>query len=277
MFGKSSNSSTNGHDTKHALLRRSDLPIPRYSPKWWLTLPSRLGVAWRRLSPKDTQFLEVSYWWYGKLDRIPIEQFAANACEDEIVLVNPGRRTPGTSVNLHEIVCLLMALHSVRRRRVLEIGTFDGNTALNLASNLPEDGQVVTIDLPAEFSEDDRLEVSIAASDRNVTNRKVLASQYRGHPLESRIRQIYSDSAKVNFAELGRFDMAFLDGCHAPEYVRLDTENALRVFAGGMLVWHDYPNIAGVASVVDSFQSDPRVERMCAIEGSRLAMGRLKG
>ena len=33
-------------------------------------------------------------------------------------------------------------------KRVLEVGTFNENAALNLAANLPEGGEVVTLDLP---------------------------------------------------------------------------------------------------------------------------------
>jgi predicted O-methyltransferase YrrM len=34
----------------------------------------------------------------------------------------------------------------------LEIGAFDGNTALNIAKNIPEESKLITIDLPENTS-----------------------------------------------------------------------------------------------------------------------------
>ena len=64
--------------------------------------------------------------------------------------------------------------------------------------------------------------------------------------------------------------MAFIDGCHAYEYVRKDTENALRaVRKGGVVMWHDYGMIKEVSRAVDEFarQLDVKV-----IRGTRIAL-----
>lgn len=105
-----------------------------------------------------------------------------------------------------------------------------------------------------------------------------MGSQYRGHPLESKIHQVYGDSAKINFQDLGGpFDIAFIDGCHAYEYVVSDTKNVIPVVRpGGLLIWHDYCNHEGVARGVDELKNDPRFASIYAIEGSRLAMATLK-
>lgn len=41
-------------------------------------------------------------------------------------------------------------LRSIEAKRVLELGTFTGYSALTIAENLPEDGEVITVDVNAE-------------------------------------------------------------------------------------------------------------------------------
>lgn len=249
----------------------------RYSPRWWISLPNHARNAWRRLNPRDPQLQTMAYWWYGTLERQPIETYLADVADAELTLVKAGRRTPGTSITAHELVCLAMAVRSAKANKVLEIGTFDGNTSLNFAANLVGDGRVVTIDLPLDYSKDVEMALEIDPARRNVTPRDAVGVQYRGHPLEGRIKQIYGDSANLDFSALGGpFDLAFVDGCHAYEYVVSDTNNVIPIVRpGGLIVWHDYCNHEGVARAVDSFRDDPRFESLVAIEESRLAIGRL--
>ena len=56
----------------------------------------------------------------------------------------------GWSVDLQELVCVLSVLKTIRARKVLEIGTYDGFLTLNLAANMEEGGVVCTVDLPVE-------------------------------------------------------------------------------------------------------------------------------
>jgi predicted O-methyltransferase YrrM len=160
---------------------------------------------------------------------------------------------------------------------VLEIGTFDGNTSLNIALNLPEDGRVVTIDLPVS----DEGEYAIDIEDfsmRNVTDRSIVGHQFRNHPLEGKIIQIFGDSGVLDFGSLGGpFDVAFIDGCHAYEYVISDTRKVLEVMApGGVVLWHDYAMFESVSRAVDEIKGTGVFEEIFAIQGTRLAVGTVK-
>src|SRR5207237_5738511 len=102
----------------------------------------------------------------------------------------------------------------------LEVGTYDGNTALLLAANRSTDGRVVTIDLPPDFTATRQAQLAFADGELNLTDRNQLGRQMRSHPLAVRIRQVYGDSADLDWAALGGpFDLVFIDGCHSEAYV----------------------------------------------------------
>lgn len=109
---------------------------------------------------------------------------------------------------------------------------------------------------------------------QNVSDRAQVGRQFRGLPLEARIRQVYGDSAHIDWRELGApFDLIFVNGCHDFPYVRSDTENARRhAKVGGEIVWHDYGMIGHVCRAVDEFAVAASGFRVQAIEGTRLAL-----
>jgi predicted O-methyltransferase YrrM len=155
-------------------------------------------------------------------------------------------------------------------RKVFEIGTYDGNTTLNLAAKIPDDGCVTTDDLPQNW---DRQFVYNVPNNRwNVTDRNRIGIQFQGTNYEPRIRQVLGDSAKLDRSQLdGPFDLIFIDGCHYRDYVKADTDNALRnIRAGGVIVWHDYGDIKDVSKVVDETARRITVR---VVRGTRLAVG----
>jgi predicted O-methyltransferase YrrM len=247
----------------------------RFSPMWWLMLPWSGKDYYRRLSPPDAAIGAISYWWHGDLPRRPIEEVARSAAAARLSIVNPGRRDPGTSVTLFELNCILMLMDTSGAKKALEIGTFDGNTTLNIAANLPSDGEVVTIDLPLEASTDLALAVD-SEMERNLTDRNRVGEQFRDDPLRQRIRQVFGDSAVLEFSTLGGpFDFAFIDGCHAYAYVKSDTEKVMRVMRpGGIVVWHDYAMMESVSRAVDEFRG--AFASLCAVQLTRLAVGVMK-
>jgi predicted O-methyltransferase YrrM len=187
-----------------------------------------------------------------------------------ITLVNIYKRTLGTSIDAGELMILCAIERFIGANNVLEIGTYDGNTALNLAANLSGGGCVTTIDLPADW--DGRFVYEVPPSLQNVTDRKAIGIQYRQTAYEPRIRQVLGDSAGIDWKILNPpFDLIFIDGCHYYEYVKKDTENALRnLRRGGVIVWHDYGEFKDVSRAVDETAKQITVH---SIRGTRLAIG----
>jgi predicted O-methyltransferase YrrM len=188
----------------------------------------------------------------------------------EVRLLNLYQRKVGLSIDATELMVLCAIERFICARKVLEIGTYDGNTALNLAANLSGDGRVTTVDLPTDW--DRKFVYDVPDDYWNVTDRRSVGAQYRNSPYQARIRQVFGDSAGVDWKELNPpFDMVFIDGCHYSEYVRVDTRNAVaNIRTGGVIVWHDYGDMKDVSRVVDEIARDVTAY---AIRGTRLAVG----
>lgn len=223
-----------------------------------LTHPKQaIRLVGRRIFPIGTLLRDpeayhvVSSWTYGSLPRVPVASFFPDIATVDLRLVRSLERDPDTSLTLLELATLCGIVRLIGARRVLEIGTFDGGTALNLAANIPPDGSITTVDLPVDWSGDLALDVPDSAM--NVTGRQTVGAKYRGTSLESNIRQVYGDSAVLDWSTLGGpYDLVFIDGCHSYDYVTQDTANGLQCLRpGGVMVWHDYGIIADVSAAVD--------------------------
>jgi len=173
------------------------------------------------------------------------------------------------NVTLYEL-SVISAIVSHRRPRVLlEIGTFDGNTTLQMAHNSPEDARIYTLDLPPDGDATAALAPGDAAY---IADRQKLDRKYAGTSVGHKVVQCLGDSATYDFhsiLEHGRPELVFIDGSHSYDYVRNDTEKVLEILApGGAVLWHDYvPAWPGVMSYLEDLHT--RMPLRC-IEGTAL-------
>jgi hypothetical protein len=117
---------------------------------------------------------------------------------------------------------LLKLTLCIRPKRLMEIGSFRGYTALFLAQHTDEGAHIVTVDKNPEHGE-----------------------AYKGNPVASRIERRVGNTNRELFAidVPGSYDLIFIDADHSYEGVRRDTALALTLVAPrGYLVWHDYSN-----------------------------------
>jgi len=244
-----------------------------------LTHPHQsMQLLWRGYQVKDRLFAKQTGWFsHGSLQRVSLLEIFPNSKEVEIVLPRALDRRFGVSISVEEATILCVIERCVMARKVLEIGTFDGNTTLALAANLQKGGEVVTVDLPPDFDlRNQRALLKYPDAQINLTPRTELGRQHQNHPSSHLIRQIYGDSAVIDWGGLGGpFDLIFIDGCHTEEYVQSDTQNALnQLTEKGVIVWHDYSMIPEVCKVVDRLATSRHEDlRVFAIEGARLAIG----
>jgi hypothetical protein len=162
------------------------------------------------------------------------------------------------NVNLAELAVLaLAAAHAAPGSEIIEIGTFDGRTALNFAVNAPERTIVVTLDLPAGAA----TAFAIEEAERSLADKPQSGARLRScraslNGYAGRVRQVYGDSARYDWSpHLGRAGLVFVDGSHAEDYVRADSDTALRLAMPlGMVLWHDYGVWPGVTRALEALQ-----------------------
>lgn len=241
-----------------------------------ITCP-RSTLSWiiRGHLAKDQTFVSQMYWIAGVLPRVSLNAIFPGIEESEVVLPRAFDRKSGTSISVEEACHLGVIAKHIKARKTLEIGTYDGNTALVLAANVGTNGMVVTVDLPPEFSTEEQDSLAYQDGEFNLTPRDQLGRQYKVHDLAARIKQVYGDSGKLDWETLGGpFDLVFIDGCHTEAYVRSDSENAMRyLLPGGVILWHDYGMIPSVSRVVDQLAKETTTMKVYAVVGTRIAVG----
>jgi len=179
------------------------------------------------------------------------------------------------NVSPFELFALATLVADSAPKCVFEIGTFNGNTTLQMAENSPHDSTVLTLDLPVSNTS--------TAAPVDSEDVKYIESQmrrnrrYAGTQVAVKITELFGDSADFDFGNaLGsrRIDFAFIDGSHSYEYVKSDTEKIFRHLAlNATVLWHDYqPFWYGVCRFLTEFREYYPV---CHIEGTSLVYLRL--
>ena len=234
--------------------------------------PSLLFVLGRRWFPwtaskRDRECAHlISAWSSGKLPRVSIAKAFPGIENHSVSVRKPESRVIGWSLDLQELIHLLTVVKLTGAKKIFEIGTYDGFTALNVAANLDDSGEIFTLDLPQE------LEQSQLRSDgiSNATISKAIGSKFRDEPEAKKIRQVWGDSTRLDWGKVGGpWDMILIDGCHDYAFVRNDSLNALKhIRPGGTIFWHDYGQCVDVSRAVDELSAQYPIQ---AISGTRFA------
>lgn len=172
-----------------------------------------------------------------------------------------------------EIIVLSRLVQTLKPTALLEIGTFDGRTTLNLAANCSPSSQVYTLDLPRDLLSSTTL--PLVTGDAVYIEKEVPGARFRGTEYASRIVQLMGDSASFDFSKLGtQMDFIFIDGSHAYEYVLRDSETARGLLreGRGLIVWHDYTEWLGVNKALNElFLTRPEFKNLRYFEQTSLA------
>ena len=121
--------------------------------------------------------------------------------------------THGWSSPLADQIAVTKIAKLTEARRILEVGSFEGHTALMLAENTT--AEITTVDVLHDHGR-----------------------VYRGRVNGRITRHV---GTLENLDDRGPFDLIFLDADHRESEVRRDTALALPLLApGGVFLWHDY-------------------------------------
>ena len=193
----------------------------------------------------------------GQATRLPQVSWREIFPAKAIRLVQPAKNHG--DVNLAELAVLATAAAAVKGgEEIVEIGTFDGRTTLNLAVNAPAHLSVFTLDLPASTAPKfDLAPAEDVLVQKPRSGRHFVEAQGEWEAPASRITQLLGDSATFDFSgHHGRAGLVFVDGSHAYDYVMADTATALRLVAPkGIVLWHDYGVWEGVTRALEEIEA----------------------
>ncbi|GAB4511913.1 MAG: class I SAM-dependent methyltransferase [Sulfuricaulis sp.] len=170
-------------------------PLSRESQSVKAIIPSKIeGYCLRHTSARNKLLRE-------------LEKYTQRHCDDAQMLIGP-----------HEGALLAMLVRLTGARRVLEIGTFTGYSALCMAEVLPGNGRLITCEIKPEHAD-----IAQSFFDRSPHGRKI---QLRlGPALET----------LVNFPHSTKFDLVFLDA-DKENYVNYYETVLPRLRPGGLIV-----------------------------------------
>ena len=152
---------------------------------------------------------------------------------------------------------LAFLIHLTGARRVLEIGTFTGYSALAMALALPEDGTVVALDVSEEWT----------AIGRQHWQEAGVAGK-----IDLRIAPALETLAVLEAEAQGRFDLAFIDA-HKPEYGAYYEACLKLVRVGGLIV---FDNMLQGGDVVDPSEAGDGVLAIRALNAKLVVDDRIE-
>jgi predicted O-methyltransferase YrrM len=151
---------------------------------------------------------------------------------------------------------LSMLSHMIKPRRVLEIGTYTGYSALCFAEGLTEDGKVITIDVNEELEE-------------------LVTSFISKSGLEDKVEYLIGDAAHFIPALNEEWDIVFIDAdkksyCNYYKLVFDKVKKGGYIIADNVLwsgkVLEDYDSLDRETKIIMDYnnmiQNDPRVENV---------------
>jgi len=142
-------------------------------------------------------------------------------------LVFPLSRDLG--VNTEEMLILAKVVNAMRPERVIEFGTAEGRTAINLAIQIPAESEILTLDLPPIPGQND------------------VGYFYWNHPAKAKIRQVFCSITEWDSRPFtGTAGVVFGDACDLMPGLGAELFQAITVVKpGGVIFRHDYGSSIG--------------------------------
>lgn len=157
------------------------------------------------------------------------------------------------STPLIDVFVLLKAAQGFDSRRILELGSYRGDTARLLAENTSSETTICAVDVDPRHG-----------------------ASYRDLPVANRIRRKVGAISESLFEPDEKYDLIFVDANHDFDSVVNDTQIAFAHLAeAGVVLWHDYHHESyfhGMAGVPEALKIFASQRPIVAIRGTHLAM-----
>jgi predicted O-methyltransferase YrrM len=150
------------------------------------------------------------------------------------------------NVSIEELCKICLIVKWLKPRRILEMGTYNGMTTLQMALNAPQECVTYTIDLAHEQAasmKQGAIDEMIAKKFKDIFNTRT--GGYFEERADLKITQLLGDTATFDYDKLGgSFDLVFVDAAHDYDNKKRDCENAFRLLSErGAILWHNYADI----------------------------------
>jgi Methyltransferase domain len=151
------------------------------------------------------------------------------------------------NVSIEELCKICLITKFLNPKKVLEIGTYNGMTTLQIALNCHPNATIYTLDLPDEIAS--KLELSkIDQLVSKIFKAKfgTKTGSYFSNRTDLNIIQKLGDSASFDYSEIGpdTIDLIFIDAAHDYANKKIDSENAFRLISPkGVILWHNYNDV----------------------------------
>ena len=157
------------------------------------------------------------------------------------------------STPLADVFVLLKAVVGFQSKRVLELGSYRGDTARLLAENTGPDTSICAVDINEQHG-----------------------ASYRGLDIANKIRRRTGRIGPGLFEEGETFDLIFVDADHDFSSVTEHSKLAFRLLASqGVVLWHDYTlesYFHGLCGVPEALNQLSKTRSIRAIRGTWLAI-----
>jgi hypothetical protein len=170
------------------------------------------------------------------------------------------------NISLFELFCICAIIKVRSPELVMEFGTFNGRTTINIANNLPDDSKIITFDLPFDqnakkgtlFKVKTKFPLADGKTDPNdelgfVGHEKLFKDHF--YYKFGKIKQIWADTGSIDSKSEewnNKADLFFIDASHTFENCYNDSKTAYEIIKQfGIIIWHDYGGWDGVTKAID--------------------------
>ena len=168
------------------------------------------------------------------------------------------------NISFKELFILCLAVRIYKPRLLLEFGTFNGRTTLNLILNAEAGAKILTVDLPRSEIDSTHLPLERKQNYKEVDElgyigleNKVFNDSSINKNIKKKITQVWADTADFGIKTFNpKFDFAFVDASHSYENVLNDAVNVTTdriTTEKAVIFFHDYDGWPGVTKALNEF------------------------
>lgn len=164
------------------------------------------------------------------------------------------------NISLFETVIICLVCKNLNPKKILEFGTFNGRTTINIAANTNKEAEIITVDLPKEDIENTQYPLEGMKKEHKDNELGYIGLKDKlfnntFHHYKEKITQLWMDSAKFSVDSYRKFfDFIFVDASHSYENALNDTYNVKQLIKdNSFILWHDYNGWPGVTKALNEF------------------------